>query len=318
LAITTSAALSSRRANTRSERRCGARHVQTRLTPVRALASVLARAEAREFDEAIDGVAVLPAALVGDPERIGEVVKGDHRREAVVSQGVEHGVVVLDLARVDAAALGLDATPLDREAMGVVMVRGRQPKVLIEALVVAAGDSADAAVCDLAGLLLEPPPIVEAIVAFHLVRRAGGAPQEARGELDGPMAHDGGSTSSIAARIAMADGKPSVVIASTATWRSSSGVAPASSARRPCNESRLGSALRPRVRASPARSRGPRRARNAGRVAGASYARTTSMVGVAKGGIEGGKLGHGTSGVDSRQRDRGSLTRAHGTGYGPG
>jgi len=140
------------------------------------LAAELARAEAHVVRVAVHGRARLPAARVRDPQRAGEVVERHDRHDAVALQRCEHVVVVRDRARVDAAARGLDAAPLEREPVRAVPVRLRQREVRIEAMVVIARVPAAAPAAHDARALLEPPPVVEAIAALDLVRRGRGAP----------------------------------------------------------------------------------------------------------------------------------------------
>ena len=143
------------------------------------LAAELAGAEARERDEARDGLGVLPAAPIGDPQRVGEVVERDERREPAPAQRAEHRVVVGDLGGIEAVGRGLDPAPLERQAVHAVPVGGGQRPVLVEALVVEAGVAAGTAVARGAGSLLEAPPVVEPVAALDLVRRRGGPPPEA-------------------------------------------------------------------------------------------------------------------------------------------
>src|SRR5262245_55290687 len=106
-------------------------------------------------------------------------MKGDERHQPVTRQRGEDFVVVDDLASVDASGLGFEAAPFEREPVRVVAVASGEREVLVEALVVAASGSADVAVRDLAGQLLESPPVVEAVVALDLMRGSRGAPLEA-------------------------------------------------------------------------------------------------------------------------------------------
>src|SRR5262249_30683571 len=122
------------------------------------LAAELARAETHELAEAIDRGAVLPAALIRDPQRIGEMMERDERRQPMTRQRGEDLMIVHDLAAIDAPLLGLEAAPLERQAVRVVPIAGGQREVFVEALVMPASGSAHVAVRDLAGQLLESPP----------------------------------------------------------------------------------------------------------------------------------------------------------------
>src|SRR3990172_3928507 len=83
-----------------------------------------------------------------------------------------------------APLLRLDGAPLDREAVGVVAQLLRQREVLLEPAVVVAGQAGDGTVLDIAALVLPGPPLVVAIVPFHLVRRGRAAPVEAVRKLE--------------------------------------------------------------------------------------------------------------------------------------
>src|SRR6185503_4905095 len=101
------------------------------------------------------------------------------RHERVPPQRGQHLVIVGDGIGIDAPLFGLDAAPLEREPMRVVPVALGEGEVLVEQVPVPAGIAAPRAVEDRAGLLLEPPPVVEAIAAFDLMGRSRCAPQKA-------------------------------------------------------------------------------------------------------------------------------------------
>ena len=118
------------------------------------------------------------------------MVQGDEGRQAVAVQGLHDPPVVVHLRHVPPALLRLDAAPLDGEAVGVVAQLLGQGEVLLEAVVVVAGDAGDAAVVDVAALLFPGPPVVLGAVALHLVGGGGAAPVEACGEADvGVLGH---------------------------------------------------------------------------------------------------------------------------------
>jgi hypothetical protein len=142
------------------------------------LAAELARAEAHERAEVLDGLGILPAAAVRDPQRIREVVERDQRAEAASLERLEHRVVVSDGGPVDAAALRHDAAPLERQAVRIVAVALREREVLVEALVVPARRAAHVAAVNAPRDPLEAPPVVLLVAALDLVGGGGGAPME--------------------------------------------------------------------------------------------------------------------------------------------
>ena len=117
-----------------------------------------------------------PAAGVGEPCGVGEMVQRDHRLHAARAQGLDHLAVMIDRGQVPGTLARLDPAPFDREPMGVVAPRPGQIEILLEQLVVPAGIAGPER--QLAGLL-ERPPVVRAIAAFDLMRGRGGTPQEA-------------------------------------------------------------------------------------------------------------------------------------------
>src|ERR1700688_2587967 len=87
-----------------------------------------------------------------------------------------------ELARVELALGGLDARPLDREAVRVLLHLAEQREILAVSVVVVAGDSGRVTVGNPTRLLFELPPVVVAVITFDLVGGAGGAPEETVGE----------------------------------------------------------------------------------------------------------------------------------------
>ena len=121
-------------------------------------------------------VGVLEAAGRGDPARQREVVQGHDRREAPLAAALGHGAVARQRALVDAPALGLDARPLHREAVGVEPEARDQVEVLRPAVPRVAGGPARLGDGG-ARRALEVGP-VGLPAALDLVARGGGAPQE--------------------------------------------------------------------------------------------------------------------------------------------
>ena len=76
---------------------------------------------------------VLPAALFRQPERVGEMVQGDHGRQAAFEQAAQHVAVTLERLLVPTVGRGLDAAPLDRQAVGVLPGLGGAVEVFLPA-----------------------------------------------------------------------------------------------------------------------------------------------------------------------------------------
>ncbi len=103
--------------------------------------------------EAVDGVAVEPAAVVLERLREVPVVERDHRLLAVLEERVDEPVVERQALLVGRAAAGrLDPRPGDREAVAARAELLHQRDVLVDPVVVVAGDLAAAAVDDPPGL----------------------------------------------------------------------------------------------------------------------------------------------------------------------
>src|SRR5207247_3158407 len=147
------------------------------------------RGARREAGEAVGGLRVGPAAAGGEPAGRREVVEGDDRLEAVLAAGRAHAPVVVERRAGELPVLGLDAAPLEREAVGVETQPGEEPDVLGPAVPVVAGVAARL----LAGrgrVVLPHPPVVVPVAALDLMGGGGGAPHEALGNAAGGPASD--------------------------------------------------------------------------------------------------------------------------------
>ena len=78
---------------------------------------------------------------------------------------------------------GSTAAPFNTQAVRIEAKLLHEGEILLGITPPVAGHSAPVAMPDFAGHLLPHPPLVVGVVALHLVRRCGRAPQEARGEL---------------------------------------------------------------------------------------------------------------------------------------
>ena len=112
-----------------------------------------------------------------EPHRKREVLQRDHRLHAVLPAGAHDVGVVRERVRVEPPGLRLDASPLDREAMRVVVHRPELCEILAVAPVVIDRDRRVASAGDRLGMIGDPPRPVVVDAALDLMRR-GGAPQE--------------------------------------------------------------------------------------------------------------------------------------------
>jgi hypothetical protein len=137
--------------------------------------------------EALDGVAVEPAAVVLEALREVPVVERGHRLDAGLEQPVDEPVVEREPLRVDLARAGrLDPRPGDREPVAAHAEPLHQRDVLGPAVVVVAGLRPAAAVLDPARLGGEGvpdagPAAVLGDRALDLVRRGAGPEGESGG-----------------------------------------------------------------------------------------------------------------------------------------
>src|SRR5437773_806293 len=91
---------------------------------------------------------VFPSALMLRPDRIREMMEGHGRLEPSFEHRVTHAFVVVDRGGVEAVPLRFDTAPFDRNPERAVPERGREAVILIEAMIVVAGDTRDRAVAD--------------------------------------------------------------------------------------------------------------------------------------------------------------------------
>ena len=140
-------------------------------------------------DEGVHRGAVGPAARV--LQGLGQVpmVQGDKGADARRQQPINQALVEVEAARIDRArAIGQDARPGDREAIGCQAQALHQGNVVAPAVVVVVGHIARVAVVGLTGRVAEgiPDGWLAAILgnsALDLVGGRGGSPQEVGREL---------------------------------------------------------------------------------------------------------------------------------------
>ena len=144
--------------------------------------------------EEADELGALPALRLRRSSRIGEVVgerevlERDERRDLRAVQRREELVVRRDPGGighvgVERRARGIDARPLDREAIGVLPGRHEQRDVLVDVRErVGAAFVGVVAVLDLAGRLHPDPPVGVGQALLDLEACARGAPHEGRRE----------------------------------------------------------------------------------------------------------------------------------------
>ncbi len=136
-----------------------------------------------EAGKALGGVGCLPSPAGGEPQRGREVVEGDDGQDPVAVTGGTHSAVVLQRGDGELPFGGLNAAPLQREAVGAEAHVGHELEVLAPAVkgvtrVTARLNGARRRV------VFPRPPVVVHVSALNLVRRRGDAPGEARWELE--------------------------------------------------------------------------------------------------------------------------------------
>ena len=163
----------------------GVLDVDRRLVDRQPESHAAARGRSHAFDVADkqpDAVRARPAATVREPRRIREVMQRDDRFDASAQQRIDDRDVVIQRGLVPLALSRLDAAPLDREAVGVVAQRLGEVEVALVEFVMTARL---ARLVRQAAALLEFPPVVPAVAAFHLVAGGRGAPEKAARKPEG-------------------------------------------------------------------------------------------------------------------------------------
>ncbi|MEI9985630.1 MAG: hypothetical protein WDN69_22080 [Aliidongia sp.] len=133
-----------------------------------------------EAREQISAIGDLEAAAHREPARHGEVVVGDHRRQAASMAGLQQAAVAIEFGHREQPRFRLDPGPFDADAMAVEAEIGCDRHILFEPVV---------AVARIPGWLvverrrhgLAQPGIRVDVVAFALMRRNRRAPQKAFG-----------------------------------------------------------------------------------------------------------------------------------------
>ena len=125
------------------------------------------------------GLVAFPSALFCEPERVGEVMQGNHGGQLALDQSADHLAVGVDGVFVPAVGRGLHAAPLNGEAVGVLAGFGGAVKVFAPAAAPpVAGFARLVAVKDAPGFVFPGVPVVVGVAAFHLVSGGGAAPQK--------------------------------------------------------------------------------------------------------------------------------------------
>ncbi len=147
------------------------------------------RDQRRVVGEPAADVAVQPAAAVVERQRQIPVIKRHPRRDARGEERVDQAIVEIEPLRVRrAGALRDHARPRHAQAVRLDAERLHDRDVFLPAVVVVAGDVAALVLPDRARLLAEHVPDRRALAvggrrALDLIRRRGGAPDEALREL---------------------------------------------------------------------------------------------------------------------------------------
>src|SRR5258708_9738172 len=120
----------------------------------------------------------VPAARLGDPGWVREVMQGDQGLYAAVTQGLQNVPVVRQRRRRELSGRRLDPRPFDGESMRVLTQGPQQVKVTGKSFVMPAGRVGPVSVLYMPGDLLPGPPVVGVVAAFDLMGRRGRAPKK--------------------------------------------------------------------------------------------------------------------------------------------
>src|SRR5258708_38415857 len=119
-----------------------------------------------------------PAIFLTDPQRIGEVVQRDHRRQAPLAQRLEHLPVLFQGGIIPLAGFRLDAAPLYRQAQRVIVhVHGAIKIFKVAACPPIAGTPGLLILEDMAWGFFPAAPII-AVLALDLMGSSRAAPQK--------------------------------------------------------------------------------------------------------------------------------------------
>src|SRR6266852_4962951 len=164
-------------------------------------ASQLVRDALGEPGEVFSRLGGFPAAGRRDPGWIRKVMQRDQRFHATVAQGLQDIAVMRQRRRREFARRRLDAGPLERQSMRVLMQRSQQIEVAGKSLVMLAGRIRPVAVLDTPGDLLPRPPVVGVVTALDLVGSRRRSPEKTLGESSGAHAGCWAMIANVIARI---------------------------------------------------------------------------------------------------------------------
>ena len=89
--------------------------------------------------------------------------------------GRQHAAIVVEFRKGKVVALGLDASPFNREAIGIQTQIGQHPDIVAEAMIVIAG--IERWLREKRGLdVLEHPQVAVDVITFYLMRGGSCAP----------------------------------------------------------------------------------------------------------------------------------------------
>jgi hypothetical protein len=108
---------------------------------------------------------------------VSEMMQRDHRGQPAVEHAAQYGTVPIEGFFVPPIGRGLDAAPLDREAVGVLSRLDGAVEVFFPAAAPPiAGQPGFVTVEDASLLLFPGPPVVVGVIALDLVSGGGGTP----------------------------------------------------------------------------------------------------------------------------------------------
>ena len=147
-----------------------------------------------EPGEALDGCRIPPPAVIREPPGRREVVDSDRRLHTEFVAAVDDATIVIERRARDHAFSGLDARPLEREAIGVQPRRGERCDVFAVAVVAVGGIPRRFRDVG-AGSDFARPPVAVDVAPLDLVPGGRRAPEESVGE--GQLGQVSGSLSEL-------------------------------------------------------------------------------------------------------------------------
>src|SRR5204862_8197776 len=109
--------------------------------------------------------------------------QGEQRLHAAVTQGLQHIEIVRQGSGRELTGRRLDARPLNRKSMGILVQGSEQIKDADKSFVMFAGPVGTITIFYMPGYLLPGPPVIGIVAPFDLVRRGRRSPKKFFREL---------------------------------------------------------------------------------------------------------------------------------------